>query len=228
LEGNKAVQKTIEQMNEIKTTVGNIAVTVNELSDQSNEINKIIGFITDIASQTNLLSLNAAIEAARAGEAGRGFAVVAEEVGKLAEQTTTSGKQISNVIKSILQKTIETTGIVAKGEEDVKSGIEAVNEAGKSFAVIQASINEVKNKIEEVSVASNQMSEGTDKLVKVFNTIKDISKDSADATQNVSAATEEQLATMDNITNSAANLRQMSDDLLKLINTFKFENSSVK
>lgn len=226
LEGNKAVQKTIEQMNAIKTTVGNIAVTVNELSSQSNEINQIIGFITNIASQTSLLSLNASIEAARAGEAGKGFAVVAEEVRHLAEQTTMSGQQISDVINSILQKTVDTINIVAKGEEDVRYGIEAVNEAGTSFNIIQTSINEVKAKIQQVSKAANHMSEGTDNLVNTFEAIEKVSQNAANSTQNVSAATEQQLATMEDITNSAASLRRMSDDLMKLINTFKFKETN--
>jgi len=225
LEGNMAVQKTIEQMNSIQDIVADIAQTVRELGNQSNKINQIIGIITGIAEQTNLLSLNASIEAARAGEAGRGFAVVASEVSKLAEQTAASGKQVSEVVKSILDKTAKTIDVVQEGEKEVKDGIEMVYAAGTSFDMIQSSINEVRNTIEEVSKASEHMSEGTHKLVAAFDTIEEISKTSADGTQNVSASTEEQLATMEGVTNSAASLSVMSDDLLNLISAFKIDNN---
>jgi methyl-accepting chemotaxis protein len=224
LEGNTAVQKTIEQMNSIQNIVADIAQAVHELGNQSNKINQIIGIITGIAEQTNLLSLNASIEAARAGEAGRGFAVVASEVSKLAEQTAASGKQVSEVVKAILDKTAKTIDIVEEGQKEVKDGITTVYAAGTSFDMIQNSINEVRNTIEEVSKASKHMSEGTDKLVKSFDTIEEISKTAADGTQNVSASTEEQLATMDGVTNSASSLSIMSDDLLNLISTFKIDN----
>ena len=224
LEGNMAVQKTIEQMNSIQNIVADIAQTVRELGNQSNKINQIIGIITGIAEQTNLLSLNASIEAARAGEAGRGFAVVASEVSKLAEQTAASGKQVSEVVKSILDKTAKTIDVVQEGEKEVKDGIEMVYAAGTSFDMIQNSINDVRNTIEEVSKASKHMSEGTHKLVTAFDTIEKISKTSADGTQNVSASTEEQLATMEGVTTSAASLSVMSDDLLNLISTFKIDN----
>lgn len=224
LEGNMAVQKTIEQMNSIQNIVADIAQAVNELGNQSNKINQIIGIITGIAEQTNLLSLNASIEAARAGEAGKGFSVVASEVSNLAEQTAASGKQVSEVVKTILDKTSKTIAVVEEGQKEVKDGIKTVYAAGTSFDMIQNSINEVKNTIEEVSKASKHMSEGTDKLVKSFDTIEEISQTAADGTQNVSASTEEQLATMEGVTNSAASLSGMSDDLLNLISTFKIDN----
>jgi methyl-accepting chemotaxis protein len=224
LEGNKAVQKAIEQMNSIQLIVTSIAKSVNELGDQSNRIDEIIALITSIAAQTKMLSLNASIEAARAGEAGRGFAVVASEVSKLSEQTAESGKQVSDVIKTILEKTANTINIVAQGEKEVKDGIKTVYEAGTSFNMIQASINEVRNTIEEVSKASKHMSQGTDKLVITFDTIEKISKSAADGTQNVSASTEQQLATMENVANSAVSLSKMSDELITLISTFKLDN----
>ncbi len=224
LEGNTAVQKAIEQMNSVENIVIDIANTVDELGEQSNKINQIIALITNIATQTNLLALNASIEAARAGEAGKGFAVVAAEVSKLAEQTAASGKQVSEVIKTILDKTEKTVSIVSKGKKEVDDGIEAVRAAGVSFDIIQNSINEFKYTIEEVSRVSKHMSDGTEQLVIALDTIEGVSKTAADGTQNVSASTEEQLATMEGITNSASALNKMSDDLINLISTFKVDN----
>ncbi|WP_238919163.1 methyl-accepting chemotaxis protein [Clostridium sp. YIM B02555] len=223
MEGNTSVQKAVEQMNAVKYTVTDIANIVNELGNESKKINDIIAIITNIASQTNLLALNASIEAARAGDAGKGFAVVAAEVSKLAEQTSISGKQVSEVIRAILLKTEKTISVVTESEQQVKEGIEAVHAAGVSFNTIENSINDFRKTIEEVSMASKQMSESTDKLVNNFETIEEISKSAAESTQSVSAFTEEQLATMEGVTNSANSLNNMSERLINLINTFKLK-----
>ncbi|WP_459479565.1 methyl-accepting chemotaxis protein [Clostridium saccharoperbutylacetonicum] len=223
MEGNTSVQKAVEQMNAVKYTVTDIANIVHELGDESKKISDIIAIITNIASQTNLLALNASIEAARAGDAGKGFAVVAAEVSKLAEQTSISGKQVSEVIGAILLKTEKTISVVTESEQQVKEGIEAVHAAGVSFNTIENSINDFRKTIEEVSMASKQMSESTDKLVNNFETIEEISKSAAESTQSVSAFTEEQLATMEGVTNSANSLSNMSERLINLINTFKLK-----
>lgn len=223
MEGNTSVQKAVEQMNAVKYTVTDIANIVNELGNESKKISDIIAIITNIASQTNLLALNASIEAARAGDAGKGFAVVAAEVSKLAEQTSISGKQVSEVIRAILLKTEKTISVVTESEQQVKEGIEAVHAAGVSFNTIENSINDFRKTIEEVSMASKQMSESTDKLVNNFETIEEISKSAAESTQSVSAFTEEQLATMEGVTNSANSLNNMSERLINLINTFKLK-----
>ena len=221
MEGNMSVQKAIEQMNAIENIVIDIAKTVDELGEQSNKINQIIALITNIATQTNLLSLNASIEAARAGEAGKGFAVVAAEVSKLADQTAASGKQVSEVIKNILEKTQKTVNVVNEGKKEVDEGIKAVQAAGISFSTIKDSINEFKNTIEEVSKASRHVGEDTGRLVTAFKTIEEVSREAADGTQSVSASTEEQLATMEGIANSASSLSEMSEHLIKLISSFK-------
>lgn len=226
-EGNTAVQKAIDQMNYIQNIVANLAVTVQELGDQSNMVNEIIGMITNIASQTNLLALNASIEAARAGEAGRGFSVVASEVSNLAEQTALSGRQVSDVINAILEKTEKTISVVKNGEKAVDDGIKTVYEAGSSFDIIQNSINEVKNTIEEVSRASKSMSGGTEELVMTFEAIEKISRLAADGTQSVSASTEEQLAAMEGVESSAIALTSMSEKLINLIGEFKLSNGDI-
>lgn len=125
-----------------------------------------LGTDTAISNQTNLLALNAAIEAARAGEAGRGFAVVADEVRKLAEQSSLSAKQITTLIASIQSETEHAVIVMDKSKREVTDGIEKVYEAGHSFERIQSAIEEVAEKIGQVSGATQDISTRKEKPVK--------------------------------------------------------------
>ncbi|MDF2647993.1 MAG: hypothetical protein K0Q73_3798 [Paenibacillus sp.] len=220
-QGNLAIQAAIQQMNSIHQTINGLAEVIKLLSERSQEIEQIVGAITDIASQTNLLALNAAIEAARAGEHGRGFAVVAGEVRKLAEQSSSSAQNIVQLITVIRSEITRTVQSVDLGIQDVATGLNAVNTAGEAFALIQHSIHAVTSQIQEVSVSSHQMSANTLQVVQSFKTILQVSNITASGTQNISAAAEEQLATMEEIASSVHLLSKMASELQTLIGKFK-------
>ncbi|MBW4838711.1 MAG: MCP four helix bundle domain-containing protein [Paenibacillaceae bacterium] len=221
MEGNDAVKIAMNQMSSIQEHVNQVADSVQTLGALSNEIGSIISFITEIANQTNLLSLNASIEAARAGEAGKGFAVVALEVKKLAEQTAVSGRQIAGVIQTIRQETLQSVKKVELGEQAVLSGIHSVKAAGEAFDAIETAIRGVTAEIQEVTEASQGMSSETNALVDTFGSIAEITNRTAEGTHGVSASAQEQLATMEEMTSSAVALAKMSEDLLELISKFK-------
>ena len=101
MSGDKEINKAIEQMNNIRISIGDVAHRINTLNKISNEIDAILEIINNIANQTNLLALNAGIEAVRAGETGQGFSVVAEEIRKLAEETVSSNEKIGELIQEI-------------------------------------------------------------------------------------------------------------------------------
>ena len=131
--GNENVEQVIEQMSAINLSVKNSAEIIEKLQQRSGEIGQIVQVITEIASQTNLLSLNASIEAARAGEEGRGFAVVANEVKKLSEQSKKSADQIIQLIHYIQEEMIVAVETISEGERNVAIGIDVVKETGSLF-----------------------------------------------------------------------------------------------
>ncbi|UOF88724.1 methyl-accepting chemotaxis protein [Fodinisporobacter ferrooxydans] len=219
--GNEAIRKSLDQMNHIHVTVKDVAKSIKELGDHAQNIGKIVEAITGIASQTNLLALNAAIEAARAGEHGRGFAVVADEVRKLAEESSKSAKQIADYIATIQEGIHQAVQSMEVGTKEVDQGIEVVDLAKQSFEKIEQSIEEVSQQIKETSAATEQLSASTEEIVRVMDQIAGIAESSVGTTQNVSAATEEQLASMEEISASASSLAKMAEGLQELISKFK-------
>lgn len=219
-QGNLAVQAAIQQMNSIHQTVNGMAETITELGTRSQEIELIVGTITDIASQTNLLALNAAIEAARAGVHGRGFGVVADEIRKLAEQSFQSAQNIVQLIRAIQGDSTKAVRSMDVGIQEVALGLNAVNMAGEAFQQIQDSIRGVASQIQEVSAAAQQFSANTVLVVKSFENVLQVSDRTAEGTQNISAAAEEQLAAMEEIASSARFLSNMADELQSLVRKF--------
>lgn len=219
--GQKSVGEAIKQMLTLEATIANSAQVVAMLGERSNEIGQIVDTISGIAGQTNLLALNAAIEAARAGEQGRGFAVVAEEVRKLAEQSQTAAKQIALLIQEIQSETNRAVQAMEAGTSEVKLGAKVVNHAGEAFSEIVQLIDEVAEQVKDIFNASQQMAGKSKQVVNLVGSIDEISKANSSQAQNVSAATEEQAASMIEIAQSSEDLAQRAQELRNLVGKFK-------
>lgn len=219
--GGDSVSKAVTQMAQIENTVNSSAKVVSKLGEQSKEIGEIVGTISGIASQTNLLALNAAIEAARAGEQGRGFAVVADEVRKLAEQSQEAAKKIAELISDIQVDTERAVVAMQTGTKEVKTGAEVVNLAGGAFREIANLVVQVADQVETSSKAMDKMVAESQRIVTASEQINQISSKSAGEAQSVSAATEEQLASMEEIASSSQALAQLAQDLQQEVAKFK-------
>ncbi len=219
--GAESMIEATKQMNSINLNVINLAKSVSSLESRTNEIGDITKVITDISSQTNLLALNAAIEAARAGEQGKGFAVVAEEVRKLAEQSSQSAEQISSLIAQIQEDTKTTSASMDTATIDVQTGLSIVNEAGESFKYVEHSVRKLVLLIEEVFGSLQQLKENTNMINDSVQEVSHMAGDAASKTGNISAATEEQVASMEEISASATILANLATELQSLIQRFK-------
>jgi len=219
--GSNSITKANEQMQSIHNNVGELSSIVAGLGQRSQEIGNIIEIISAIASQTNLLALNAAIEAARAGEQGKGFAVVADEVRKLAEQSATSTMQISQLISQIQAETnhvVQTMEIVS---EEVTEGMQVVNDSGYIFKEIHTSVDHVTKQMNQVAEVIQELSSGSTQIAGSMNEITNIANESAMSTQSVLASTEEQSASIEEIFSSTITLSKMAEDLKGMLGKFK-------
>jgi len=222
LDGTRAIEKTVEQMQAIDKAVSASADTVKTLGERSSEIGQIVTVITGIAEQTNLLALNAAIEAARAGEQGRGFAVVAEEVRKLAEQSGEAAEKISVLIKEIQGQTKNAVSAMADGTVEVQQGLVVVRQAGNSFNEIRDAIGNVARRAGEVAAKAHTMTSAVNRAASAVENISSIAQESAAGSQEVAAGTEQQTANMEELAASAAALKEIAGRLQELTNCFKF------
>lgn len=219
--GNLSVEKAVLQMSQIEQTVVKSADVVAKLGERSKEIGQIVDTISGIASQTNLLALNAAIEAARAGEQGRGFAVVADEVRMLAEQSQEAAKKIAVLINEIQGDTENAVLAMSEGTKEVKIGAEVVTESGEVFKEITALVGQVSIAVEDISKSIEQVALGSKKIVVSVENIDQLSQQAAGEAENVSAATEEQSASMEEIASSSQELAKLAMGLREAVGKFQ-------
>ena len=220
--GRAAIMKAVSQMEKISNSVEDSAKAVAVLGDRSQQVGEIVGTISDIAQQTNLLALNAAIEAARAGEHGRGFAVVADEVRKLAEESAKAAEEIGKIIGSVQNDTAQAVDKMKKGTEDVREGSTIVNEAGEQFQLIGQHIAKVDELAKKSAEAASLVAADSQRALDGTIAIEHAEEKVTANIDSISAATEEQSASMEQVAASSQNLAKLAENLQKEADKFKF------
>lgn len=213
-EGGEIVGQTVGEMEKIAKSVSDLQGVIQGLNKNSEKIGDIVGVIDDVADQTNLLALNAAIEAARAGEQGRGFAVVADEVRKLAERTTSSTKEIADMVKSIQGDTSQAVSSMEEAGKEVKEGVEVAGKSGDALKKIVEMSQGVNQIVQQIATAAEQQAAASEEISSNVESIASVSKQSASGAQQTSSAAQE--------------LSSLTDNLQSLVNQFKLRDNGGK
>ena len=220
-EGRQLMESSTKQMAVIDQIVHDAVQKVEGLDEHSQQISELVSVIQDIAAQTNLLALNAAIEAARAGEHGKGFSVVAEEVKKLAEQSSESVTNITQIVDRIQSESSLVAASLQEGYKDVEQGTEQIKTTGETFAMISAAVIEMVDRIQIVSNNLSDIAANSQEMSGSIQEIAAISEESAAGVEQTSASSEQASSAMEEVANSSSDLANLAEELNKLVQQFK-------
>ncbi|MGK7949186.1 MAG: methyl-accepting chemotaxis protein [Xenococcaceae cyanobacterium] len=205
--GEEAIDKTVNTIVQLRSTVIETGDKVKRLEESSQRILKAISLIEQISLKTNLLAVNASIEAARAGEEGRGFAVVAEEIGKLANQSGTATKEIEQILDNIQQETDLVLKAMEIGISQVAEGTTQVSEAKQSLSQIFEVSGYIDKLVGTISQATVSQAETSQYVSSLVEKIASISENTADSSRQIANSLEETVAVVKKMQASVANFK---------------------
>ncbi|HIK05514.1 MAG TPA: methyl-accepting chemotaxis protein [Trichormus sp. M33_DOE_039] len=181
----QAMDLTVQNILSLRETVGETARKVRRLGEASQQISRVVSIINQIATQTNLLAINASIEAARAGEEGQGFAVVAEEIGELAARSASATQEIEYIVENIQRETSEVVQAIEIGTTQVVAGTQIVEEAKESLSQILEVSQQIDSLIQSISTATASQVETSQTVNKLMQDIATLSQRTSDSSHLV-------------------------------------------
>lgn len=224
---SKKTADTLAQLCHINEEVERIIGEVKEQTDRTNasiqKINAAMEFITSIAEETNLLSLNASIEAARAGESGRGFAVVADQIKKLAEQSNQSGHEIEETTKALMEDSAREMEIMQRMQEIITEQSGSMQETRANVSEVLKEIEASMQSILQIRESTGRLAESRGEVMEAVEKLSQIAHDNVDSTQQTYTETQEVLDTFKQVYDSAGQLKKIADELAQSMQYFKIQ-----
>ncbi|WFA83641.1 methyl-accepting chemotaxis protein [Paenibacillus amylolyticus] len=212
-EGNKAVAEQLRLAEVNRMAMAEVEQTVRELEESAVRITTMTAYVSEIAKQTTMLSLNASIEAARAGEAGRGFAVVAGEVNKLAEQSAQSVKHIYAAVGEITTSMDKVKNSVAQSMQLFGEQEQATGQTRESFSAIRESVERISTGIHQLAEDMQQSNELSTQVQQAIENISAITEQSAASSEEITASTSEQQRSFADASIKVKSLRDISAEM---------------
>ena len=194
------------------------------LNEQSQQISNIAGTISEISSQTSLLALNASIEAARAGEQGKGFAVVAESIGKLAADSENATSDIEKIIQNLCTEITRTVDTIEKIKQEHKVQSEAVGRVRSTFADFRGLADATLSNVDDINQLIGQMHKLDRSMVHAAERIRDISQNTAELSEDMVMALEDQTDSIEQVAGRIADLTRVSEEVQKEMTKFQLHN----
>lgn len=221
MESSKFMQELGEANEQTVNAFSQVARQTHTTNESVQKIREATELITSIASQTNLLSLNASIEAARAGEAGRGFAVVATEIQKLAEQSSRSAESIGNIINDLTKQADLTVSVVDGVSQVMETQQDKLKKAQERFAVLENGISRSGSETEQIKQQTQLCSMARNQVQDVIVNLSSISEENAASTQETTASMTQLNETMSQIAISSGSLKEMAQQLEQDLKFFR-------
>jgi methyl-accepting chemotaxis protein len=221
-DASMATMHELSESNDRTTaSIGRIAEQIQITNNSIQKISEAAELITFITDQTSLLALNASIESARAGEAGKGFAVVATEIQNLAVQSEDAAKEIQNVIRVLQTESEQTTIIMEQAQKLVKEQQTKLDDTKVRFSEVSSGITETRDNTDVIHGHTNECDQARVHVIDVIANLSDISQQNAASAQQTTASMQELNATINLMSDSAKNLKQLSADLNREMEFFK-------
>lgn len=210
-----------DSSNRTNEAIGKIGAQVYATNESAQKIREAVDFISSIASQTSLLSLNASIEAARAGEFGKGFAVVASEIQKLADESSSSAQTIADIIASLIAESDMTVKIMQEMEEIIAEQQEKLETTQNHFEDVAKGISQTREEAAMIEEQTKICDQSRKTVVDVIANLSAISQENAASAQETTASMEELNATIHLLAEAAESLKGLSDDMDEQMKFFK-------